>query len=178
MDMDWQGIFGLQASPVEMFLRGSVAYCFIFVLLRLAGRRDIGSIGMADLLVLMLVADAAGNAMAGDSTSSTDGLIAVAAIVFWSVVIDRLGYFSPRLHRWLHPERVCLIKHGVLQRKGMRREYITCDELLAELHLQGLERFDQVKYAYMESDGKISILKAQTDQEQESQQPNRRSGPK
>lgn len=160
MDIDWNAVFALQAPPLEMFLRGTAAYWFIFVLLRMAGRRDIGSVGIADLLVLMLVADAAGNAMAGESTSTTDGLISVAAIVFWSAVIDRVGYFFPRMRGWLEPGRICVIRDGELQRRGMRREYITQDELLTELHLQGLERFEQVEYAYVESDGKISIIKA------------------
>ena len=141
-----------------MFLRGSAAYWFIFILLRLAGRRDIGQVGIADLLVLMLVADAAGNAMAGESTSTTDGLISVAAIVFWSAVIDRVGYFFPKARTILEPGRICVIRDGELQRRGMRREYITQDELMTELHLRGLERFEQVKCAYVESDGKISII--------------------
>ena len=156
--MDWNEVFALQAPPAEMFLRGSAAYWFIFLLLRLAGRRDIGQVGVADLLVLMLVADAAGNAMAGESTSTTDGLIAVSAIVFWSAVVDRIGYFFPKARAWLEPGRVCVIRDGALQRRGMRREYITQDELLTELHLRGLERFEQVKRAYVESDGKISII--------------------
>lgn len=159
MDQVLDNIFSLQSSPIEMFIRGTVVYCVLFVLLRLAGRRDLGSLGMADLLVLLLVADAAGNAMSGDSTSTTDGLIAVSAIVFWSVVIDRVDYYFPGTRRWLSPRRVCLIRDGCLQRRGMRREYITQDELLTELHRVGLERFDQVKRAYMESDGEISIIK-------------------
>ncbi|MBJ7264642.1 MAG: DUF421 domain-containing protein [Burkholderiaceae bacterium] len=141
-----------------MFLRGTVVYCAIFALLRLAGRRDIGSLGMADLLVLLLVADAAGNAMSGDSTSTTDGLIAVFAIVFWSVVIDRIGYRFPSTRRWLSPKRLCLIRDGHLQRRNMRREYITQDELMTELHRAGLERFEQVKRAYMEAGGEITII--------------------
>ena len=164
MDLIIQDVLGMQSHPAEMFLRGSVAYCAIFVLLRLAGRRDIGSLGMADLLVLLLVADALGNGMSGDSTSTTDGLIAVSAIIFWSVVIDRIGYRFPGTRKWLDPKRVCLIRDGVLQRRGMRREYITEDELLTELHRAGLEHFSQVKMAYIESDGQISIIRQERGQ--------------
>ncbi|VFR39367.1 hypothetical protein ANK1_2726 [plant metagenome] len=160
MNIDWSALFGLQAGPAEMFIRGTAIYWFIFVLLRLAGRRDIGSLGVADLLVLLLVADAAGSAMAGQSTSITDGMFVVAALIFWSVAIDRIGFFFPAARRYLEPGRVRLIHWGALQRRGMRREFITEAELMAELRLAGLERVEQVKEAYVESDGKISIIRS------------------
>ena len=96
--------------------------------------------------------------MSGDSTSTTDGLIAVFAIVFWSVVIDRIVYRFPKTRKWLSPKRLCLIRDGYLQRRNMRREYITQDELVTELHRVGLERFEQVKRAYMEAGGEITII--------------------
>lgn len=159
----WDALFGLQAGPLEMFIRGTAIYLFMFALLRLAGRRDIGSLGVADLLVLLLVADAAGSAMAGESTSITDGMFVVATLVFWSVALDRIGYFFPRTRKYLEPGRVCIIHRGALQRRGMRREFITEEEVMAELRLAGLERIGQVKAAYVEADGKISIIRADGD---------------
>lgn len=158
MDIDWNEIFVFNISPLEMMVRGTITYWFIFILLRLAGKRDTGSLGMADLLVLVLIGDAAGNAMAGQSASVMDGMMVVATLIFWSVAVDRLGYFFPAIQKLLSPAQVCLVKDGVLQRKGMRREYITVEELMESVRLAGLERLDQVKRAYMESNGEISII--------------------
>jgi len=158
MSIDWNEIFVFNISPLEMMVRGTITYWFIFILLRLAGRRDAGSLGVADLLVLVLIGDAAGNAMAGQSASVMDGMMVVATLIFWSVAVDRLGYFFPPLRKLLEPSQVCLVKDGVLQRKGMRREYITLEELMESVRLAGLERLDQVKRAYMESNGEISII--------------------
>ena len=91
MDPDWSAMFTFSVSPVEIIIRGSIVYWFIFVLLRVAGRRDLGSFGVADMLVLVLIADAAQNAMAGEYTSIVDGLILVATIVGWTVVVDWVG---------------------------------------------------------------------------------------
>lgn len=159
MTINWMALFAPGSPPLEMFVRGTVIYAFIFVVLRMAGRRDTGSVGVADLLMLMLIADAAGNAMAGDSSSVLDGMIVVATIIFWSVLVDRVAYWCPGTRRWLQADRVCLVHDGQLQRRGMRREYLTPEELMSELRLQGVENVAQVKRAYMEPSGDISVIK-------------------
>jgi len=152
-------IFSLQAGFLEMMIRGTSIYWALFVLLRLSGRRDMGSLGMADLLVLVLVADAAGNAMSGDSTSVGDGIIVVATIVVWSVLLDRVGYHFPPLRRLLEPERVCLIRDGRIVQSGLRSEQITHGELMEQLRLKGIESLAVVKRAYLESTGEFSVIK-------------------
>lgn len=159
MTIDWTTLFAPGSPPLEMFVRGTVIYAFIFVVLRMAGRRDTGSVGVADLLMLMLIADAAGNAMSGDSSSVLDGMVVVATIIFWTVLLDRLAFWFPSLRRWLQADRVCLVRDGNIQRRGMRREYLTHEELMSELRLQGIEHLSQVKHAYMESNGHISVIK-------------------
>ncbi|ARP76499.1 DUF421 domain-containing protein [Bordetella genomosp. 6] len=159
MDVDWNGMFELTVPPLELFLRGSLIYWFLLALLRLAGRRDIGSLGVADMLVLVLIADAAQNAMAGEYKSVTDGAILLLTIVGWTVAIDRASYFLPSEGRLLAPSTVCLVRDGELQRRNMRREYITEDELMSELRLKGYDSLDDVHRAYMEPDGNISALR-------------------
>lgn len=160
MDVNWHEIFALNLSPLEMVVRGTITYWFIFILIRLAGRRDAGSLGVADLLVLVLIGDAAGSAMTGESGSVLEGMMVVATLIFWSVAVDRAGYFFPPLRKLLEPSKVCLVRDGTLQRRGMRREYITVEELMESVRLAGLERLDQVKRAYMETNGEISIIGA------------------
>ncbi|MFY3005389.1 DUF421 domain-containing protein, partial [Achromobacter xylosoxidans] len=101
MSPDWSEMFTFSISPLEIIIRGSIVYWFIFVLLRVAGRRDIGSFGVADMLVLVLIADAAQNAMAGEYKSIVDGLVLVSTIVGWTVIVDRAGYFFKPVGRLL-----------------------------------------------------------------------------
>jgi len=154
-------IFLPQAGLLEMLLRGTVIYWALFILLRLAGRRDVGSLGTADLLVLVLVADAAGSAMSGSSTSVIDGIYVVATIVFWSVLISWANFHIPGLHRFLEPARVCLVRDGRLDLSGMRSEHITRRELMEQLRLQGIGSLDSVRRAYLESNGEISVITVQ-----------------
>ncbi|GAA5235842.1 DUF421 domain-containing protein [Verticiella sediminum] len=160
MPAELAAILYLDSSPLEMVLRGTVMYWAIFILLRLAGRRDLGTVGVADLVVVMLVADAAGNALASsDDSTLLSGITVVATIVFWSIIVDRLGYYSPRVRRWLEPGQVLLVKDGEILRAGLRKEYLTEDELLAELRAAGVGDLDEVHRAYIEADGRISVIR-------------------
>jgi uncharacterized membrane protein YcaP (DUF421 family) len=156
--VDLGKIFGLETPPLEIVIRGTVTYVALFVLLRVFQRRQAGSVGMADLLVLVLLADAAQNAMAGEYRSITDGLILVLTILFWSVTLNWLGYRVPAIERLVHPRPMPLIEDGQLRRRNMRREFITESELMTELRLQGIERFEDVHAAYIEGNGRVSVI--------------------
>lgn len=159
MNPDWNLAFSLTVSPLELLVRGTIMYWFIFGLLRAAGRRDVGPLGVADMLVLVLIADAAQNAMAGEYKSILDGMVLVATIIGWTMAVDRVSYHVPAIRRWLSPEMVCLVRDGQIMRRNLRREYITEAELMAELRLHGISELSDVRRAYMEADGNISVLR-------------------
>lgn len=159
MNISWSDLFLPQQGLLAMFVRGTVIYWFVFLLLRMAGRREVGSLGVADLIVLLLVADAAGSSMSGDSDALLDGMTVVVTLVSWSFLADRAAYYFPVLRRVLESDRVCLVKDGRIQRSGMRSEFITRAELLEALRLKGIDDLTQVRRAYMESTGEISVIK-------------------
>ena len=142
----------------EIILRGTIVYFFIFFIFRFL-RRGAGAIGISDLLVVVLIADAAQNAMSAEYTSVGDGLILVATIVVWDYVLDWLGFRFPIMSRILRPPAVLLIRHGRIHKRNLRQELISEDELMGELREQGVENIQDVKYSYMESDGHISVVK-------------------
>lgn len=155
----WSTAFELENPVLESVLRGTVVYFVLFILLRLAGRRELGSLGPADLLILLLIADASGNAMTGGSNSLTDGLLVAATIVAWGYIIDWLMYRFPLLNRLASARKVCVVRDGELQWRNMRREYVTREEIMSEMRLAGIESLDEVRAAYIEPNGKLSFLK-------------------
>ena len=156
--MDWKSIFSLDLPIFEIILRGSVIYITLFILLRVVLKRQTGSLGMTDLLLITLIADASQNAMAGEYQSVSSGIILVSTIIFWSYALDWLGYKFPWVGRLIEPPPLPLIKDGTLLRKNMRRELITEEELMSQLRQQGLDDVGKVKEAFMESDGHISVV--------------------
>jgi uncharacterized membrane protein YcaP (DUF421 family) len=158
LHIDWKSVFVPSISLLEIFIRGTMVYLFIFVLLRVL-RRDAGALGIADLLVVVLVADAAQNAMASEYKSVTEGAILVGTIAFWNYFLDWMGYRSPWFQRLMRPAPLLLIKDGQLLRRNLQREMITKEELLGQLREQGVESPDEVKKCYLEGDGHISLIK-------------------
>jgi uncharacterized membrane protein YcaP (DUF421 family) len=166
--VNWGDLFGLTVSPLEIFVRGSVVFWFIFLIFRLVLRREVGAIGVADVLVVVLIADASQNAMAGDYRSITDGLLLISTIVFWNFLIDWLAFRWTWLGHVLEPPPLLLVEHGQMNRANMRREFLTADELRSKLREKGVEDLTQVKRAVMESDGEISVIRldaAETDRD-------------
>jgi uncharacterized membrane protein YcaP (DUF421 family) len=157
--MDWKSIFSLDVPLFEIILRGSVIYISLFIFLRVVLKRQAGSLGMTDLLLITLIADASQNAMAGEYRSVTAGIVLVSTIMFWSYTFDWLSYRSSWFNRLIEPPPLPLIKDGKLLRKNMRHELITEEELFSQLREQGLDDVGKVKEAYMESDGHISVVK-------------------
>lgn len=156
--IDWHDIFGIDTPPIELIIRGTAVYLSLFVLLRVVLRRQSSAIGVTDLLVVVLLADAAQNAMAGSYNSVPEGLVLVGTIVFWAFALDWLGFKVSRIQSFVHPPALPLVKDGKLLRKNMRRELITEEELMSQLRVQGLTGLDEVEEARMESDGSISII--------------------
>lgn len=143
---------------LEIILRGTAVYFFIFVIFRLL-RRGAGALGISDLLVVVLIADAAQNSMSAEYKSVGDGLILVATIVGWDFFLDWLGFRFPAIGKILRPRALLLIKDGQIQGRNLRKEMVSEEELLGELREQGVENFKDVKYSYMESNGHISVVK-------------------
>jgi uncharacterized membrane protein YcaP (DUF421 family) len=155
--VDWGAVFTVDTPLVEIIVRASLTYLGIFAFLRLF-KREAGSVGITDLLVLVLIADAAQNAMAANYTSVTDGAVLVGTLLFWSYALDWLGYHVPQARRLVRPRPVPLIQDGLPLEDNLRRQLITGEELLSQVRLGGAENVARVKAAYVEVDGRISVI--------------------
>ena len=156
--MDWHSIFVPSLSLGEIFIRGTLIYLFLFFLLRFL-RRETGELGISDILMIVLISDAAQNGMASGYTSITEGIILVSTIAFWDYFLDWISFKSPLMRRLLRPQPVLLIKDGRLIPRNMKREMIHEDDLLGQLREQGVARIADVQQCYLESEGRISVVK-------------------
>jgi uncharacterized membrane protein YcaP (DUF421 family) len=159
MDVNWSELFGLSVPPLELVVRGSAMYLFLFVLFRFVVRRRVGSIGMADILILVIVADAAQNGMSGEYRSVSDACILVSTLIGWNLLIDWLNFRVPALRKVLEPPPLLLIDAGRVQWRNLRHESVTEGELKTKLREHGVREPAEVDKAYMEPDGQITVLK-------------------
>lgn len=102
-------------------------------------KRQAGGIGTTDLLVLVLLAEVAGKSFAADYNSVPEGGVLVITILFWSYVLDWVGYHFPAVKRFLRAPTLVLIENGKILRKNMKAELVTMEELMAQLREKGIE---------------------------------------
>ena len=168
--IDWRGIFVPSGNLLELVIRGSVMYLLLLAALRVF-RRDAGSMSTSDLLVIVLIADAAQNGMAGEHTSLTEGVVLVGTIFAWNYGLDWLAYRS-RFVRWLlNPPPLLLISRGRLQHRHLKEALITRDDLFEQLREHGVDDVSDVKACWLEGDGRISLIRAGDDAAEEIAKP-------
>jgi uncharacterized membrane protein YcaP (DUF421 family) len=167
MGVDWAGLFTPSVPLLETLVRGSIVYFAVFLLLRFVLRREAGTLGIADLLVVVLIADAAQNAMAAEYRSITDGVLLVGTIVLCAYLMDWLAYRSPFFDRLVHAPPRPLVRRGRMLPRNMRQELITEEELRGYLRLHGIADIGEVEEARLESDGRISVVKRDSSVEDE-----------
>ena len=152
-------LFAVHVSVPELILRGTLVYWLLFLIFRFILRRDVGAVGIADILLLVIVADAAQNAMSGGYDTFAEGAILVGTIVAWNWLLDALSFRFALVRRFASPSRLTLVRLGVPQLRNLRREFITMQELQEKLREQGVETLAEVKVAYLEGDGQISVIR-------------------
>ncbi len=167
--VDWKTVFLPDTSFIEIIVRGSVMYLALFTLLRVILKRQAGTLGMTDLLLITLLADASQNAMAGEYKSLPDGIVLVSTIIFWNYALDWLSYKSEWFERLIEPAPLPLVKNGRLLRRNMRHELISEGELIGQIREQGIDDLSKVKCARIESNGRISVIQREEKEHSETE---------
>jgi uncharacterized membrane protein YcaP (DUF421 family) len=135
-------------------------------MLRFVMRRDAGSVGLADILVIVLIADAAQNGMTGEYKSVAEGFVVVGTIFGWNYFTDWMSYRYSCFARFAEPRAVVLIRHGTVLWNNLRREMITKEELESQLRRNSAQNIAEVKHATLEPDGSISIVRYSNEEQE------------
>lgn len=158
-DVDWGELFAMNVSFLELVVRGSAMYWFLFVIFRFVIRRDVGSVGVADILILVIVADASQNAMAGEYQTISEGMVLVGTLIFWNVALDWVCFHVPAIRRFAEASSLLLVKDGQLLKRNMRKEFLTEEELWVQLRGHEVTSLDEVARVYLEPNGEFSVIK-------------------
>ena len=154
----WADLFIPAHSVAEMVVRGTLMYLALFLILRFVVHRQRSAIGISDVLVIVLIADAAQNAFAKEYRSITEGVVLVLTIILWNLCLDWLEYHWRPIAGLVRPPPVCLVRDGRFLTAALRSEMLTREELLAQAREQGILRVNQIKLAQMEPSGNISFI--------------------
>lgn len=151
-------LFSLNTAPLELFVRGTAIYWALLLTFRFILRRDLGSLTVSDVLFIVIVADAAQNGLSGSYDTVGEALVLVATLAGWNYLLDYAGYRVAWVRRLLEPPPLLLVRDGKVIARNLRREFLTLDDLRSQLREAGIDSLDKVRAAYMESDGKFSVI--------------------
>ena len=140
-------------------LRAACVYAILLIIFRIAGRRTLAQITTFDLVLTLIISEAIQQALVDNDNSLTNAFILVITLVSLDIGLSMLTERSKRLDRIVDGLPVIILEQGEVVRDRMRCEGITEGEILgAAREAHGLERLDQIKYAVVEQNGRITIV--------------------
>jgi uncharacterized membrane protein YcaP (DUF421 family) len=143
---------------MDIVLRGIVLFLFVSFIMRIVGRRELSSLGAIDLVLLIVLGDSIQQGLTQDDYSVTGAMIAVSTIAVMQVSLSYVGFRFRRLRPVLEGEPIVIVQDGRVIERNLRRDRITVDEVLEEARQQQIGSLDDVAWAVLESNGKISFL--------------------
>jgi uncharacterized membrane protein YcaP (DUF421 family) len=144
---------------MDIVLRGCVIFVFLYVLMRVIGRRELSSLEPFDLILLVVLGDAVQQGLTQDDYSLTGAILAIGTIAMLQLAVSFTNFKFPKLRSMLDGEPIVVVQDGKPIDKNLRRERVTLDDLAAAMRKQGIGSLDDVQWAVMETSGVISFLK-------------------
>jgi uncharacterized membrane protein YcaP (DUF421 family) len=144
---------------VESVIRALVIYFFLVLVLRLAGRRTLDQMTAFDLVLMLIISEAASQALGGGDTSLTNAFVLITTLILTDVVLSLCKQRWKTLDRIMDGVPLVIVENGRPIRDLMERARVDEEDVLMKAReLQGLERMDQIKFAVLERSGEISII--------------------
>jgi uncharacterized membrane protein YcaP (DUF421 family) len=152
-------MFHLGVSVGEKIARAGIVYLFLLIGLRVFRRRELGQLTAFDLIVMLTISNVLQNAMIGNDNTVTGGVIGATTILVLNFVVALLVYRSRWMERLVEGREVSLIRDGRVDQRARRRDLLTEQDVLSAAHASGVERIEDVKVAYFEPNGTITVIR-------------------
>jgi uncharacterized membrane protein YcaP (DUF421 family) len=160
-------MFHLPIPLLEKVLRPIIVYLALILLLRVFGKRELAQLNPFDLVVLLSLSNTVQNALIGEDNSISGGVIGAFTLLAINWLVVRLLYNSPKLERIVEGTDETLILNGIIDHAAMKKEMLSQDELLAVIHRQGFDDFDEVEECTIGPNGQFYVRGRQPSQADE-----------
>jgi uncharacterized membrane protein YcaP (DUF421 family) len=144
---------------MDIVVRGIFAFLLVFLITRIVGRRELGTLEPFDLILLVVLGDLIQQGVTQSDYSVTGMTLAVSTIALMTVLVSYLSFRFRRLRPLLDGEPIVMIQDGKVLDRNLKRERLTEEELAMEARLQQIDSLDTVEWAILEKGGQISFIK-------------------
>ena len=143
---------------LTILIRTVIVYVILLCIMHLMGKRQLGELEISELVTTLLLSEIASLPIENQSIPLVYAIIPLVTILTFEVTLSIILVKCPRLKNLASARPSVLIRHGILDQKELRRIRISLDELISEVRQSGLSSLDEVDYAILEQNGKISII--------------------
>jgi len=160
----WTDMFVLTLPLAEKILRPVLVYLVLIAGLRLSGKRELAQLNPFDLVGLLTLSNTVQNAIIGDDSTVTGGVIGAIALLTLNYLVVRFLFRYPKLERLVVGDEAVLIHQGKLQRSRLNKERLTTEELEAAARRQGFPNLKEVQEAVLGPSGIITFTSRHPDE--------------
>lgn len=143
---------------MDLALRSFVAFLFVFGITRIVGRRELSTLEPFDVIMLVVIGDLVQQGVTQSDNSVTGIEIVLAVVTLMTALFAYLNFRFPRLRPLMEGRPVVLVENGSVIEANLRRERLTVVEVEAEARLQQISSLDEVRWAVLETNGRISFI--------------------
>ena len=144
---------------MDSVLRAAAIYMVVLIVFRIAGRRTLSELTTFDFVLLLIIGEATQQALLGDDFSVTNAILVIVSLVSFDIALSMIKGRSQWFAKFVDGEPMIILEYGQVLEQRVKKSRIDENDILeAARHSQGLERLDQIKFAILEKDGKISII--------------------
>ncbi|WP_018478210.1 DUF421 domain-containing protein [Pontibacter roseus] len=144
---------------METVIRGLVLYLFLMILFRISGKRTLSETTVFDFVLLLIVAETAEQALLSDDHSMTNSLILIVTLIITDISLSLVKQRFKQFGKVVDGVPIILLDDGKLLHDRLQRVRVDENDILESAReMQGLQRLDQIKYAILEKDGRITII--------------------
>ena len=143
---------------MEIVIRSAIVYVFLWALLRTMGKRALSELGAFEMVLLVVIGDIVQQGVTQEDMSVTGALLAVGTMALLVLLTSAASRRSRAATRVLEGEPVVVLRDGEPILQVLRREQMSLDDLAEAARSDGHERFDELRWAVLEADGKVSFV--------------------
>lgn len=141
-----------------IIIRTIIIYLTLLTAMRLMGKRQLGELELSELVVAVLISDIAAQPLQDISIPLLNGILPIIVLLSCELLISGMIVKSPKARLFICGRPSVIIKDGIINQSEMKKNRFTLDELAEELRGQGILDINTIKYAILETDGKLNLI--------------------
>ncbi|MFM9903135.1 MAG: DUF421 domain-containing protein [Pyrinomonadaceae bacterium] len=159
-DSAWQNMINIDHEKVtwiEKIVRPILVYATLIIFLRFFGKRELAQLNPFDLVVLLTLSNTVQNAIIGDDTSVSGGVVGALTLLALNYGVAFLKFKNKKIEAFIEGGPITIVSGGKMDKKALRRELLTREDLDSLAHREGLENADDIDKCILDPNGSFLV---------------------